>query len=134
MILAYGIVTVLAVIVGSIAGHTLTKYFAKRRAEKRFEKLLSKAVEEATDEIRKEMLDKRKTREIDKLYETIELEQEKGCWESYEIQKSLRGYFVLLIGPHGAKAISIPQSFTDDDLQELRRHLFNCSYKRRERM
>ena len=32
MILAYGIVTVLAVIVGSVVGHILTKYFAKRRA------------------------------------------------------------------------------------------------------
>ena len=33
MILAYAIVTVLAVIVGSVAGHTLTRYFAKRRAK-----------------------------------------------------------------------------------------------------
>ncbi len=64
MILAYGIVTVLAVIVGSVAGHTLTKYFAKRRAEKRFEKLLSKALEEAADEIMKEMLDERKDNEV----------------------------------------------------------------------
>lgn len=42
MILAYAIVTVLAVIVGSIAGHTLTKYFAKRRAERLFESLITK--------------------------------------------------------------------------------------------
>lgn len=64
MILAYGIVTILAVIVGSVTGHTLAKYFANRRAEKRFEKLLLKAVDEATDEIIKEMLDKRKGNEV----------------------------------------------------------------------
>ena len=37
MILTYGIVTVLAVIVGSVAGHTLTRYFAKQRAKRQFE-------------------------------------------------------------------------------------------------
>lgn len=133
MILAYGIVTVLAVIVGSVAGYTLTKYFAKRRAEKLFEKWATKTLEEASEEIKKEM-DKLKDIERTQLYEAIKLEQERGCWESYEIQKNLRGYFVLLIGPHGTKAISIPQSFTNKDLYELRRHLFNCSYKRLERM
>lgn len=127
MILAYGIVTVLAVIVGSVAGHTLTRYFAKRRAEKRFNRAFKKALKEAADDAIKDI-------ERIKFYEKIKSEQEKGCWESYEIQKNLRGYFVLLIGPHGTKAISIPQSFTNKDLYELRRHLFNCKYKRRERM
>ena len=64
MTLAYGIIWVLAAIVGSVTGHVLTKYFAKRRAEKRFEKLLSKALEEAADEIIKEMSDKRKGNEV----------------------------------------------------------------------
>ena len=40
MTLAYGIVFVSAVIVGSVVGHTLTRYFANRRAEKRFEKIV----------------------------------------------------------------------------------------------
>lgn len=133
MISAYGIVTVLAVIVGSVAGHTLTKYFAKRRAEKLFEKWATKTLEEASEEIKKEM-DKLKDIERTQLYEAIKLEQKRGCWESYEIQKNLRGYFVLLIGPHGTKAISIPQSFTTWDLYELHRHLFNCKYKKLERM
>ena len=127
MILAYGIVTVLAVIVGSVAGHTLTKYFAKRRAERRFNRAFKKAPKEAADDAIKDI-------ERIKFYEKIKSEQEKGCWESYEIQKNLRGYFVLLIGPHGTKAISIPQSFTNKDLYELRRLLFNCKYKRLERM
>ena len=64
MILAYGIVTVLAVIVGSVAVHTLTKYFAKRRAEKLFERLITKALEESADEIIKEISEKRKGNEI----------------------------------------------------------------------
>ena len=126
MILAYGIVTILAVIVGSVAGHTATNYLANRKSEKALEEAIFKAV--------KEIADKRKDIERSRLYETIKLEQERGCWESYEIQKNLRGYFVLLIGPHGTKAISIPQNFTDYDLYDLRRHLFNCKYKRLERM
>lgn len=133
MILAYGIVTVLAVIVGSVAGYTLTKYFAKRRAEKLFEKWATKTLEEASEEIKKEM-DKLKDIERTQLYEAIKLEQKRGCWESYKIQKTPKGYLVVLIGPHRVKAIDIPQSFTDDDLFDLRRHLFNCSYKRLERM
>lgn len=58
MILAYGIVTVLAVIVGSVAGHTLTNYFAKRRAKRQFERLITKAFEESVDEIIKAMSDR----------------------------------------------------------------------------
>ena len=121
MILAYGIIVALAAIAGSVAGRTVTNYLANRKLEK----AIFKAV--------KEVADKRKDIERSRLYETIKLEQERGCWESYEIQKNIRGYFVLLIGPHGTKAISIPQSFTNKDLYELRRHLFNCSYKRLER-
>lgn len=132
MILAYGIVTVLAVIVGIVAGRIVINYFVWRKAEKLFEKWATKTLEEASEEIKNEM-DKLKDIERTQLYETIKSEQEKGCWESYEIQKNLRGYFVLLIGPHGTKAISIPQSFTNKDLYELGRHLFNCSYKRLER-
>lgn len=49
MILAYGIVTVLAVIVGSVAGHTLTKYF--------------EAFDESVDENIKEISEKRKGNE-----------------------------------------------------------------------
>lgn len=64
MILAYAIVTVLAVIVGSVAGHTLTKYFAKRRAQRQFERLLTKAFEESVDEIFKEISEGRKGNEI----------------------------------------------------------------------
>lgn len=64
MILAYGIVTVLAVIVGSVAGHTLTRYFAKRRAQRQFERLLTKAFEESVDEIFKEISEKQKGNEI----------------------------------------------------------------------
>ena len=64
MILAYGIVTVLAVIVGSVAGHTLTKYFAKRRAKRQFEKMTTKAFEESVDEIIKEISEKRKGNEV----------------------------------------------------------------------
>ena len=93
----------------------------------------NKTLEEASEEIIKEM-DKLKDIERTQLYEAIKLEQERGCWESYEIQKTPKGYIVVLIGPRRIKAIDIPQSFTDEDLQELRRHLFNCSYKRRERM
>ena len=126
MILAYGIVIALAAIAGSVAGRTATNYLANRKSEKALEEAIFKAV--------KEIADKRKDIERSRLYETIKLEQERGCWESYEIQKSLRGYFVLLIGPHGTKAISIPQNFTDYDLYDLRRHLFNCKYKRLERM
>ena len=127
MILAYAIVTVLAVIVGSVAGYITAHYITKRRVEERqFNRAFKKALEEATDDAIKDI-------ERIKFYENIKSEQEKGCWESYEIQKNLRGYFVLLIGPHGTKAISIPQSFTNKDLYELRRHLFNCSYKRLER-
>lgn len=50
MILAYGIVTVLAVIVGSVAGYILTKYF--------------EAFDESADEIIKEISEKRKGNEI----------------------------------------------------------------------
>jgi hypothetical protein len=50
MILAYGIVTVLAVIVGSVAGHTLTKYF--------------EAFDESVDENIKEISEKQKGNEI----------------------------------------------------------------------
>lgn len=64
MILAYGIVTVLAVIVGSFAGYTLTKYFAKRRAKRQFEKMITKAFEESVDEIIKEISEERKGNEI----------------------------------------------------------------------
>lgn len=63
MILAYAIVTVLAVIVGSVARHTLTKYFAKRRAERQFEKMITKAFEESVDEIIKEISEKQKGNE-----------------------------------------------------------------------
>jgi len=59
MILAYGIVTVLAVIVGSVAGYTLTKYFAKRRAKRQFERFLTKVFEESADEITKEISEER---------------------------------------------------------------------------
>lgn len=127
MTLVYGITVVLAAIIGSVAGRILVNYIAKRIAEKRFNRAFKKALEEAAKDAKKDI-------EKIKLYETIKSEQEKGCWESYEIQKNIRGYFVLLIGPHGTKAISIPQSFTNKDLYELRRHLFNCSYKRLERM
>lgn len=127
MTLAHGIILVLAATVGSVAGRILTNYIAKRRAERRFNRAFKKALEKAVEDAKKDI-------ERIKLYETIKSKQEKGCWESYEIQKNIRGYFVLLIGPHGTKAISIPQSFTDEDLKELRRHLFNCSYKRLERM
>lgn len=127
MTLVYGIKVVLAAIIGSVAGHIAVRYIAKRIAEKRFNRAFKKALEEAVKDAKKDI-------EKIKLYETIKSEQEKGCWESYEIQKNLRGYFILLIRPHGAKAIDIPQSFTDDDLFDLRRHLFNCKYKRLERM
>ena len=63
MILAYGIVTILAVIVGSVAGYTLTRYFAKRRAERLFERLITKAFEESVDEIIKEISEKKKGNE-----------------------------------------------------------------------
>ena len=126
MILAYGIVTVLAVIVGSIAGHTLTKYFAKRMDERQFNRAFLKALEEVAEDAIKDI-------ERIKFYEKIKAEQEKGCWESYRIQKSPKGYIVVLICPHRAKAIDIPQSFTEEDLKDLRRHLFNCRYKRLER-
>lgn len=53
MILAYGIVTVLAVIVGSVAGHTLTRYFAKRREKRQFERFITKALEVYIDEFPK---------------------------------------------------------------------------------
>lgn len=127
MTLVYGIVWVLAAIVGSVTGHITVRYIAKRIAERRFNRAFKKALEKAVDDAKKDI-------ERIKLYETIKSEQEKGCWESYEIQKNIRGYFVLLIGPHGTKAIDIPQSFTNKDLYDLRRHLFNCSYKRLERM
>lgn len=126
MTLVYGITVVLAAIIGSVAGRITVNYFTKRITEKQFNRAFKKALEEATDDAIKDI-------ERIKFYEKIKSEQEKGCWESYEIQKNLRGYFVLLIGPHGTKAISIPQSFTNKDLYELRRHLFNCSYKRLER-
>lgn len=127
MTLVYGIKVVLAAIIGSVAGHITVRYIAKRRAERRFNRAFKKALKEAADDAIKDI-------ERIKFYEKIKSEQEKGCWESYEIQKNLRGYFVLLIGPHGTKAISIPQNFTNKDLYELRRHLFNCKYKRLERM
>ena len=63
MILAYAIVTVLAVIVGSVAGHTLTKYFAKRRAKRQFERFVIKAFEQSVDEIIKEISEKQKGNE-----------------------------------------------------------------------
>lgn len=122
MILAYGIVTVLVVIVGSIAGHTLTKYFAKRMAERQFNRAFLKALEEATEDAIKDI-------ERIKFYEKIKAEQEKGCWESYRIQKSPKGYIVVLICPHRAKAIDIPQSFTDDDLFDLSRYLLTVNIK-----
>lgn len=50
MILAYGIVTVLAVIVGSIVGHILTKYF--------------EAFDESVDENIKEISEKQKGNDI----------------------------------------------------------------------
>lgn len=50
MILAYGIVTVLAVIVGSIVGHILTKYF--------------EAFDESVDENIKEISEKQNGNEI----------------------------------------------------------------------
>lgn len=59
MVLAYGIVTILAVIVGSVAGHTLTRYFAKRRAKRQFERFLTKVFEESADEIIKEISEER---------------------------------------------------------------------------
>lgn len=127
MILAYVIVTVLAAIAGSVAGHITVRYIAKRRAERRFNRAFLKALEETAEDAKKDI-------ERIKFYEKIKAEQEKGCWESYRIQKSPKGYVVVLICPHRAKAIDIPQSFTDEDLKELRRHLFNCSYKRLERM
>lgn len=64
MILAYGIVTVLAVIVGSVAGHTLTRHFAKQRAKRQFERFLTKVFEESADEIIKEISEERKGNEI----------------------------------------------------------------------
>lgn len=64
MILAYGIVTVLAVIVGSVAGHTLTRYFAKQRAKRQFERFLTKVFEESADEIIKEISEELKVNEI----------------------------------------------------------------------
>ena len=127
MTLVYGITVALAAIIGSVAGHITVRYIAKRRAERRFNRAFKKALKEAVDDAIKDI-------ERIKFYEKIKSEHEKGCWESYEIQKNLRGYFVLLIGPHGTKAIDIPQSFTDDDLFDLCRHLFNCKYKRLERM
>lgn len=133
MTLTYGIIVALAAIVGSVAGRIVINLFAKRRAEKLFEKWATKTLEEASEEIIKEM-DKLKDIERTQLYEAIKLEQERGCWESYEIQKTPKGYIVVLIGSHRVKAIDIPQSFTNKDLYDLRRHLFNCSYKRLERM
>lgn len=133
MTLVYGITVVLAVIIGSVTGRIVINLFAKRRAEKLFEKWATKTLEEASEEIIKEM-DKLKDIEKTQLYEAIKLEQERGCWESYEIQKTPKGYIVVLIGPRRIKAIDIPQSFTNKDLYDLRRHLFNCSYRRLERM
>lgn len=127
MTLVYGITVVLAAIIGSVAGHITVRYIAKRRAERRFNRAFLKALEEAAEDAKKDI-------ERIKFYEKIKAEQEKGCWESYRIQKSPKGYIVVLICPHRAKAIDIPQSFTDEDLKDLRRHLFNCSYKRLERM
>jgi len=127
MTLVYGITVVLAAIIGSVAGRITVNYFTKQITEKQFNRAFKKAIEEAAEDATKDI-------ERIKFYEKIKEEQEKGCWESYRIQKSLKGYFVLLIGPHGTKAISIPQNFTYYDLYDLRRHLFNCSYKRRERM
>ena len=127
MTLVYGITVVLAAIIGSVAGHITVRYIAKRRAERRFNRAFLKALEEAAEDAKKDI-------ERIKFYEKIKAEQEKGCWESYRIQKSPKGYIVVLICSHRAKAISIPQSFTNKDLYELRRHLFNCSYKRLERM
>lgn len=126
MTLVYGIVWVLAAIVGSVAGHTLTKYFAKRMDERQFNRAFLKALEEVAEDAIKDI-------ERIKFYEKIKAEQEKGCWESYRIQKSPKGYIVVLICPHRAKAIDIPQSFTEEDLKDLRRHLFNCRYKKEQK-
>lgn len=52
MILAYAIVTVLTVIVGSVAGYTLAKYF--------------EVFEESADEIKKEISEEQKGKEISK--------------------------------------------------------------------
>ena len=127
MILAYGITVVLAAIIGSVAGHITVRYIAKRMDERQFNRAFLKALEEATEDAIKDI-------ERIKFYEKIKTEQEKGCWESYRMQRSPKGYIVVLICPHRAKAIDIPQSFTDDDLFDLSRYLFDCSYKRLERM
>lgn len=55
MILAYGIVTVLAVIVGSVTGHTLTKHFAKRMNERQFNRAFLKALEEVAEDAIKDI-------------------------------------------------------------------------------
>lgn len=127
MTLVYGITVVLAAIIGSVAGRITVNYFTKRITEKQFNRAFKKALEEAAEDAIKDI-------ERIKFYEKIKEEQEKGCWESYRIQKSPKGYIVVLICPHRAKAIDIPQSFTDDDLFDLSRYLFDCRYKRRERM
>ena len=127
MTLVYGITVVLAAIIGSVAGHILVNYIAKRMDERQFNRAFLKALEEVTEDAIKDI-------ERIKFYEKIKAEQKKGCWESYRIQKSPKGYIVVLICPHRAKAIDIPQSFTDDDLSDLSRYLFDCRYKRLERM
>lgn len=48
------------------AGHTLTKYFAKRRAKRQFERLITKAFEESVDKIIKEISEERKGSYISK--------------------------------------------------------------------
>ena len=126
MTLVYGITVVLAAIIGSVAGHITVRYIAKRRAERRFNRAFKKALEKAVEDAKKDI-------ERIKFYEKIKAEQEKGCWESYRIQKSPKGYIVVLICPHRAKAIDIPQSFTDDDLFNLSRYLFDCRYKKEQK-
>lgn len=59
MTLVYGITVVLAAIIGSVAGHTLTRYFAKQRAKRQFERFLTKVFEESADEIIKEISEER---------------------------------------------------------------------------
>ena len=126
MTLVYGITVVLAVIIGSVTGHILVNYIAKRMDERQFNRAFKKALEEAAEDAIKDI-------ERIKFYEKIKAEQEKGCWESYRIQKSPKGYIVVLICPHRAKAIDIPQSFTAEHLKDLLRQLFNCRYKKEQK-
>ena len=80
MTLVYGITVVLAAIIGSVAGRITVNYFTKRITEKQFNRAFKKAIEEAAEDATKDI-------ERIKFYEELKSEQEKGCWESYEIQK-----------------------------------------------